>query len=427
VNPDHEHPREKLAGFFWPDSEDIQARHSLRQALGGLRKVIPDSSGALRATKDSILLNSNLIEIDALLFDSALAEGSLNQLTRLYTGEFLEGCNPHTDMFEEWLAGYRSDYSEHAATTIEQRLHQLLTKQQFEQVIPLAMQLISIDPLREIAYRSLMQAYFELDNFAVALRWYRRCAHVLQQELGIPPSPETEAMHEKLLLTRDESDDGNPLPSFQLSANLRKEKNNRSDPSPLSTCNQRVLYQVEAAIEGILDHIGGQSLLIRGEADTGKQALATEVLNLAKSHGFTICHGRILADSGKAALREFTDQLTICLVSSATSLDKHQCATGCKTQLATRANDKKIDDITRQVKDAANTVPILLLVEDIHHANIETLNLLASIISTVGNSTALLVMTTRFEGEPLDPVWRGAMQGAPLTIIDLPKQTNQTE
>jgi DNA-binding SARP family transcriptional activator len=32
VNPGIEHPREKVAAMFWPDSEEDVARHSLRQA-----------------------------------------------------------------------------------------------------------------------------------------------------------------------------------------------------------------------------------------------------------------------------------------------------------------------------------------------------------------------------------------------------------
>ena len=63
--------------------------------------------------------------------------------------------------------------------------------------------------------------------------------------------------------------------------------------------------------------------------------------------------------------------------------------------------------------------PVLLVVENIHLASLETLKLLAGLIAAAGNGAILLVMTSCFEGEPLDPVWRGAMRGAPLTTVDL--------
>ena len=54
VNPDRQHPREKLAAVLWPDSDEIQGRHSLRQALAELRKVLPDDGEPLHTTKDWI-------------------------------------------------------------------------------------------------------------------------------------------------------------------------------------------------------------------------------------------------------------------------------------------------------------------------------------------------------------------------------------
>ena len=53
MNLDHEHPREKLAALLWPDSEGAAARHSLRQALTGLRKIIPSDMGVINSSKAS--------------------------------------------------------------------------------------------------------------------------------------------------------------------------------------------------------------------------------------------------------------------------------------------------------------------------------------------------------------------------------------
>ncbi len=55
----------------------------------------------------------------------------------------------------------------------------------------------------------------------------------------------------------------------------------------------------------------------------------------------------------------------------------------------------------------------------VHWADMLTIDLLARLASAVYDLPALLVMTTRIEGEPLDPKWRGALQGAPLMTLDL--------
>lgn len=61
----------------------------------------------------------------------------------------------------------------------------------------------------------------------------------------------------------------------------------------------------------------------------------------------------------------------------------------------------------------------MVAVEDIHWADAVLLDYLATIAATAADCPALLVMTHRVEGEPLNPAWRGAMHGAPLTTIDL--------
>jgi DNA-binding SARP family transcriptional activator len=433
VNPDHEHTREKLAGLFWPDSNEKQARHSLRQALADLRKIMPDPQGPLCTTKDWISLNSKMIIIDALVFDQAVSNGdekSLDYANEIYKGEFLEGCNPHTDMFDEWLAGYRSDYSERAAAMMNQRMLQLIEQSEFDRIIPLAMQLISIDPLQEAAYRALMRAHYELGNYAIALRWYRRCQRVLKIELEVQPDPQTIALYEELLSAKDQRegaiekhdhDLGSLVNELSYKPQEKLKSLQRSNAKASFNSSQRMIYQAEAAIEGILDQIGGQSFLIRGEQGSGKSQLAREIAELAESQGFFICYGQITVDCTAAKKKSalgFTYKLSCCLDnkinSSDSSVSKAVNKPGC-----TDKEVQEFDDIATLVKTASEILPILLLVEDLHHADTQTLGLMAKLISAVGNSAALLIMTSCFEGEPLDPVWRGAMRGAPLTTIDL--------
>ena len=57
--------------------------------------------------------------------------------------------------------------------------------------------------------------------------------------------------------------------------------------------------------------------------------------------------------------------------------------------------------------------------EDLHWANQIVLDHVAHIAATVANGPAILVMTSRIEGEQLDQAWRSAIAGAPLTTIDL--------
>ena len=58
--------------------------------------------------------------------------------------------------------------------------------------------------------------------------------------------------------------------------------------------------------------------------------------------------------------------------------------------------------------------PLLLVVEDVHWADRLTLEHLATLTETVAACPALLVMTSRIDGDPLDHAWRSSIAGSPL-------------
>src|SRR4051812_29515107 len=67
--------------------------------------------------------------------------------------------------------------------------------------------------------------------------------------------------------------------------------------------------------------------------------------------------------------------------------------------------------IAALVRTAADRRPLLVKIEDVHRADPETLSLLAAISRATSTSRAVLVMTTRLEGDPLDAQWRSIAGG----------------
>jgi pentatricopeptide repeat protein len=59
--------------------------------------------------------------------------------------------------------------------------------------------LIELEPFRESGYRLLMRALAERGNVADALRVYEQLKVLLRDELGVSPSPPTQALHVSLL------------------------------------------------------------------------------------------------------------------------------------------------------------------------------------------------------------------------------------
>lgn len=206
LHQDKKHPRDRLALLLWEESTDAQARHSLRQALSSLRKALGKHAETLITDQESVLLLSGPIQIDVLRFERLLndphSDETLSQAVSLYGGEFLEGFNPRSNSYEEWLMIQRSHYRERAMGAMSALLEHYLESRQLEAGVRLAIQLLSSDPLLEHVHRTLMQLYVQLNRPADALRQYRHCRRLLFRELGLEPEPETVRLYQAVARNR---------------------------------------------------------------------------------------------------------------------------------------------------------------------------------------------------------------------------------
>ncbi len=199
LQPSQEFQRDKLAALLWEESSDAQARQSLRQALSELRKVLPSAS--LHATTDTVTLDAGYVDTDVRIFqelaeseDTAEREHALS----LYGGEFLEGFNPRSAAFEDWLMNQRSRLRESAMELMRRMLHDYQSQQKTERAIQVALRILATDTLQESVHRTLMQLYAQQGRHAEALKQYRACQGVLQRELGVEPEVETQQLYKSL-------------------------------------------------------------------------------------------------------------------------------------------------------------------------------------------------------------------------------------
>jgi len=65
-----------------------------------------------------------------------------------------------------------------------------------------AKRLLEIDPLQEVAHRTLIRHYADRGQVGLAVRQYQACAEILRQELQVEPDPETQALIEEIWQAR---------------------------------------------------------------------------------------------------------------------------------------------------------------------------------------------------------------------------------
>lgn len=99
----------------------------------------------------------------------------------------------------EWFELRREKLASILVRALECRAHVYLWNREHALAVEAARDAVALQPFRETGYQLLMRAHAAAGNTAEALRVYERCRSLISEELGVPPSPQTQALHSELL------------------------------------------------------------------------------------------------------------------------------------------------------------------------------------------------------------------------------------
>ena len=148
------------------------------------------------------------IEVDALVFEGLVKEGSPDALERaatLYRGDLLQGLpaqGPHPSAFEEWLAAERERLRELALEALAKLSRAQRMAGAPERALATTLRLLSLDPLQEAAHRTVMRLHVQLGRRTAALQQYQACVNLLRRELHVEPEEETRQLYRDILRRR---------------------------------------------------------------------------------------------------------------------------------------------------------------------------------------------------------------------------------
>ena len=208
VSQDH------LMGWLWPDSNLKKARWSLNSAVHGLRKLLgrcptsPDVNYVLLEEGFYRLSPHVRISTDVEEFDAHYEEGrrlervgetegaaaEYEKAMGLYRGDYLV-----EDLYEDWTMVERERLSNAHMDMLGRLAEHYMGGGRLQESIRACYRVLEKDRCHEDSHRLLMRCYARLGLRARALRQYRLCEKTLVQEYGMFPSPETNALYERLL------------------------------------------------------------------------------------------------------------------------------------------------------------------------------------------------------------------------------------
>lgn len=278
--------REELADNLWseqpPDTWDTairvvvsRARRFVAAAGIGPPEALDAQGGGYRLQLEGIEVDLERAVVANETAESALASGDAERAARLATEARAVFARPLLAGVDgPWVDARRRELTLELVRALEVLANARLRLGQHARATTAAKAAMSVDPFRESAYRLLMQAGLTAGDPVAGLRAYERLRLLLVEELGVDPSPETQALHLDLLRhTASPAPERVPPPSR---APASRSADRAPYPGLRSFGEQDAAYFFgrSADVSRLLDRLGATRFLaVLGASGSGKSSL----------------------------------------------------------------------------------------------------------------------------------------------------------
>jgi DNA-binding SARP family transcriptional activator len=409
-------PRDRLAGIVWPEAMPRTWASALRTHVSRVRSVVSTVVGAGETVvsgdagyhlvlPDGVTLSVDLHRADqaldaareALGRDPAGALRLATTAAELVRPPFLPG---HVG---GWADDIRAHLDDVLVGALELASQAATAGGDGVRAVAAAEDAVQRAPLRESAHRALMAALGGAGNRAEALRVYQRLRRVLADELGVDPSPETDAAYLDLLGPAPPprpprgpgTDDpgGSPGPDRGLAA---------AAPFVGREAELATLAAAWEQAAGGARHV----VVVTGEAGIGKTRLTVEAAWRVRRDGGLVLFGRcdqeaivpyqplvealdgLVAATPPEELPFLGDEAMAELGAVLPSLDRPGRPAG-----PDRA--RLFGAVTDLVAAVAKERPLLLVLDDLQWADDDTLLLVRHLLRRAGDAPVLVVAISR--------------------------------
>ncbi|HEX5695049.1 MAG TPA: AAA family ATPase, partial [Acidimicrobiia bacterium] len=453
MNRGHPQQRDLLAGLFWPDLPDGKARRRLSHTLWQIQDAVNDGQVShLAVTADTLAFDTNTpywldVEdfdrffeasqssrretVPGAVFDAA----ALRSCVDLYRGDLLAG------FFDDWVVVDQDQYRQKYLVALSRIVDVTKANGAYEEALGYARRLTHHDPLSEEAHQEVMRLCFLLGRTSDAVQQFERCRSILNEELGTEPSEPTMELYQKIV--RQRRSGIRPLKGEERSLRL----GGRADTPFVGREEER--RTIVDYLERVLAGSGGV-VLVEGEPGVGKTRLGLEAVEDAQWRGFEVSWG----SCSPGALRPFAPLVEV--LESLSPLRAEQLSeqvapvwfrealrlapalSGRVSPSAVAAPLRPEEESSRMKEALVHTLgalgriaPHLVVVDDVHWADEDTLSVLTQLGSRLDGSRILVLLLYRSEEARGDPdVWdvlraldRAAGLGrvvlSPLSVFEL--------
>jgi DNA-binding SARP family transcriptional activator len=416
------HLRSALAGRLRPDVPEESARKTLRNALYELRRALgPGGQDAVVVQGEQVGLSRDAVRVDLWEFRRLLAAGELAAAAEAGQGELLAGLDG------DWAQRAREEHAVELAGALGALAAAALEAGDSGAAVAWARRRLEVEPLAEAAHRDLIRLLALAGDRPAALAAARAMSERLRSELGIPPSAATRSLVEdvrrgRLAVDTTASASVPPLPAVLAAAEHPEGR------EPALARLERAW--TEAAARRAL-HVA----LITGEPGIGKTTLAAELARRAHAGGGVVLLGR----SDEHALVPFQPWIEALerLLAALPAADAEHWLSAYDGALArllparsaaaqepasgSRERYLAFELASELLGEVAARWPVLLVLDDVHWADADSLSLLRHVVRSSPDARLLAVLCARSaELEPAAAQLVADLRRAgPLVHVDL--------
>jgi DNA-binding SARP family transcriptional activator/predicted ATPase len=357
--------RARLAMIFWGQFDEARGRMNLRRELQRLRDL--GLQDILLVTSSSLQLANN-IWCDASEFRASIRKAEVATAVQLWGGTLLEGLDAEDDLeFDHWLEQKRLEFEAQHLDALHVLAAQLEHKRDLAGALAIYQQIITKDNLNEAVYRAIIRLHGALGMREQALATFSQLEHLLREELGLAPLPQTMTLVEKI---RSNDKQGDQLPAASESDLSEPAFVGRDDVIAELTRNPRRIQ------------------LLLGEAGVGKTRLANEFLSrlgsFIKIQGREDWRGITLAPI-TAILREQRNKLE--LLSPSDRLEVARLLPEIEPH-SKNLEAPSLEGRTRFLQALANALSLIvqggsLLVDDMHWLDESSVHVVSLLLSEI--------------------------------------------
>ncbi|MGH2471824.1 MAG: AfsR/SARP family transcriptional regulator [Candidatus Limnocylindria bacterium] len=205
-------PRDTIAELLWPTAPPAAPDAGIAAIVSKLRSLLARAQVTTMASIESGLGFYQLrlspeswidLSYAAQLVEQAESAARHGDSERAWDAAFLAAVILRRPFLPDeripWVEKRREEMRTDLVRALEFLCDGWLARREHVQAALTASELVDLEPFRETAYQRLMRAHAIAGNRAEALRVYDRCRRLLSDELGVDPSPPTEAVYLEIL------------------------------------------------------------------------------------------------------------------------------------------------------------------------------------------------------------------------------------